>query len=142
MRIGEIAAQAGVTAKTIRYYEQIGLIDAPPRTSAGYRDYDSDAADRLLFIRTAQGVGLSLAEIAQIIEVRKQGTAPCGHVLDVLRAHLADVERSVAELKAVAEQLRGLVQRGERLDPERCEADRVCEIIAGDQPPALLPSPR
>ena len=66
MLIGEVARRSGVSAKTLRYYEDIGLIDAPARSASGYRDYESDVLDRLGFIRSAQAIGLSLGEIRSI----------------------------------------------------------------------------
>ena len=63
MKIGEIAERGGVSTKTVRYYESIGLMTEPARTTSGYRDYDDDAAQRLIFIRDGQATGLSLAEI-------------------------------------------------------------------------------
>src|SRR6266566_6256771 len=80
MRIGVLAAQAGITAKTIRFYEDTGLMPAPARTPAGYRDYPAGAAARLAFIRDAQAAGLSLAEIRSILAIRDDGQAPCQHV--------------------------------------------------------------
>ena len=61
MHIGALAAASGATTKTIRFYEQAGLIPDPPRTQAGYRDYRAESVDRLAFIRTAQAAGLTLA---------------------------------------------------------------------------------
>ncbi|HEY6416930.1 MAG TPA: heavy metal-responsive transcriptional regulator [Acidimicrobiales bacterium] len=88
MRIGELAAVGGVTAKTIRYYEDIGVLDPPARTPSGYRNYSRAATDRLGFIRSAQAVGLTLGEIRGILALRDRGTTPCGHVLDLITAVL------------------------------------------------------
>jgi DNA-binding transcriptional MerR regulator len=76
MRIGEVAAQAGVTTKAIRYYERIGLLAPPARTEAGYRRYDAGTLTRLRFVRAAQAVGLSLGEIREVIAFRDRGVAP------------------------------------------------------------------
>ena len=73
MRIGELAEQAGTSTKAIRYYEQIGILTPPARTAAGYRTYDEAAMGRLSFVRAAQAVGLTLAEIRQIIAFRDDG---------------------------------------------------------------------
>ena len=67
MRIGEIAELAGVTTKTVRYYERIGILPEPDRTPSGYRDYGVGTLERLRFIRDAQATGLSLAEIHSIL---------------------------------------------------------------------------
>ncbi len=70
MRISELAESAGVPASTVRYYERVGLMALPARTSAGYRDYGDDAAARLLFIARARRMGLSCEQIGSVL--------PCG----------------------------------------------------------------
>jgi DNA-binding transcriptional MerR regulator len=77
MRIGELAEQAGISTKAIRYYEQIGILTPPARTASGYRTYDEVALGRLGFVRAAQAVGFTLGEIRQIIAFRDDGQAPC-----------------------------------------------------------------
>jgi DNA-binding transcriptional MerR regulator len=79
MRIGELAERAGISAKAIRYYEQIGILAPPARTPSGYRAYDQAALGRLGFERAAQALGLPLGEIRQIIAFRDNGTPlrPC-----------------------------------------------------------------
>ena len=77
MKIGELADRTGVTTKTVRYYESIGLLAEPERTASGYRDYDTDAVERLCFVRDAQATGLSLAEIASVLELKAAGSTSC-----------------------------------------------------------------
>jgi MerR family transcriptional regulator, copper efflux regulator len=129
MRIGELAAVSGVPAKTIRYYEDIGVLDPPARTPSGYRDYTPDATDRLAFIRSAQAVGLTLGEIRGILALRDRGTSPCGHVLDLITARAADLDRRISELQRLRTELGRLVARAERLDPADCDPRRVCHLI-------------
>lgn len=129
MRIGVLAAQAGVTAKTIRFYEAIGLMPAPARTPAGYRDYPADAAARLAFIRDAQTAGLTLAEIRGILTIRDNGQAPCRHVTDLIDQHLAQVEQRLAELAQARDALRALSTRASITDPGECPQDQVCSIL-------------
>jgi DNA-binding transcriptional MerR regulator len=80
MRIGELAEQAGLSTKAIRYYEQIGILTPAARTTSGYRTYDETALGRLGFVRAAEALGLPLGEIRQIIAFRDDDTAPCTHV--------------------------------------------------------------
>jgi MerR family transcriptional regulator, copper efflux regulator len=129
MRIGELAAVSGVSAKTIRYYEDIGVLDPPARTPSGYRDYTPEATDRLAFIRSAQAVGLSLGEIRGIVALRDRGTTPCGHVLDLITARAADLDRRISELQRLRTELGRLVDRAQRLDPADCDPRRVCHLI-------------
>ncbi|MEU3048064.1 MerR family transcriptional regulator [Streptomyces sp. NPDC006984] len=94
MRIGVLAAGAGVSTKAVRFYEQAGLLPAPPRTSSGYREYAPQAADRLAFIRDAQAAGLTLGEVREVLRIRDAGRAPCEHVGALIAEHLRAVERS------------------------------------------------
>jgi MerR family copper efflux transcriptional regulator len=129
VRIGELARRSGVPAKTIRYYEDIGLVEPPARTPAGYRDYEPVALDRLAFIRAAQAIGLTLGEIRSIIALRDDGQTPCGHVLDLLRHRADELERRIAELRSLRSELRRLVDRADGLDPADCDPGRVCHLI-------------
>nr|MDQ3327375.1 heavy metal-responsive transcriptional regulator [Chloroflexota bacterium] len=99
MRIGELAQLAGVNPRTLRYYERIGLLTPSSRTEAGYRVYSPGDADRLAFIRRAQSVGLSLAEIADVIALRDTGTVPCRHVRALAEAKVSEIDVRVAELQ-------------------------------------------
>ena len=85
MRIGEVAQASGTTAKTLRYYEDVGLLPDPDRSPAGYRDYGPEVLDRLHFIRRGQAAGLTLAQIGQVLAIRDRGQAPCQHVTDLLK---------------------------------------------------------
>lgn len=129
MRIGDLAERSGVSAKTIRYYEDIGLLPAPARLGSGYRDYEPSTLDRLAFIRAAQAVGLSLGEIRGIVALRDEGQTPCGHVLDLLRSRAAELDRRIAELRTLRGELNRLVTRAEALDPADCDPGRICHLV-------------
>src|SRR5215211_6702121 len=118
--------------KTIRYYETIGLLDPPQRTASGYRNYDANAADRLGFIRAAQAAGLTLGEIRSIVALRDRGVTPCGHVLQLLTARAADLDRRIAELRRLRGELDRLVERGQYLDPADCDPRRICHLLGAD----------
>jgi len=130
VRIGELAEQAGISTKAIRYYEQIGILTPPARTSSGYRHYDQTALGRLGFVRAAQALGLSLGEIRQIIAFRDDGQAPCAHVTELVQRRAAELEGRIAELQQLRGELQHLAQRAARLDPKQCTPERVCHIIA------------
>ncbi|HEX2192215.1 MAG TPA: heavy metal-responsive transcriptional regulator [Acidimicrobiales bacterium] len=108
MRIGELADRVGVTAKTIRFYESIGLVPDPPRTPSGYRDYDEGDADRITFIRTAQRLGLSLDQIGEIIGLRDRGQQPCAYVAEVLRRQVSQLDERIGEMRRLRDELRAL----------------------------------
>lgn len=131
MLIGEVAETTGVSTKTLRYYEDEGLIHEPNRTSGGYRDYGPDIIDRVGFIRQAQAAGLTLHQIAEILQIRDGGRAPCGHVARLVDDRLADVEERLAELRATRMQLRRLHTRLAELDPADCPPDEICIAVSG-----------
>jgi MerR family transcriptional regulator, copper efflux regulator len=127
--IGELATATGVPTKTIRYYESVGLLDPPHRTASGYRNYDANATDRLAFIRAAQAAGLTLGEIRSIVALRDRGVTPCGHVVELLTARAAELDRRIAELRQLRGELHRLVERGKHLDPADCDPRRVCHLL-------------
>lgn len=103
--IGELARRAGVTTPTIRYYEEIGLLPSPQRSPTGYRRYTNAALEELQFIRKAQGLGFSLEEIGEILELSRSGQAPCSHVLSLAHQHLAAVDERIRLLQKFRKQL-------------------------------------
>ncbi len=131
MLIGELAGRTGLSVKTLRYYEQVGVIDVAERTSGGYRYYDVGVLERLRFVRSAQAVGLTLGEIREIVAFRERGLSPCVHVLGVLESHAAEVDRRILELRHLRRELDALADRARALDPAECSPSTVCHIITG-----------
>lgn len=129
MQIGELATTCSLPTQTIRYYERRGLLPPAPRAANGYRSYDETAPDRIRFIQRAQAAGLTLAEIAGVIEVRAAGTAPCQHVDELLNDKLSEVDDRISELRQLRSDLIDLLDRSSRLDPSDCGADEVCHIL-------------
>jgi len=107
------AAALGLSADTLRYYERLGLLRPPPRTAAGYRLYSDKEAERLSFISGAKRMGLRLADIKQLLDVRDRGQCPCGHTKGLVERRLAEVEAEIRQLSAVREQLLTLKKRNE-----------------------------
>jgi DNA-binding transcriptional MerR regulator len=134
MRIGELADRSGVPVKTIRYYEEIGVLAPAERTASGYRDYDNPAIDRLTFVRAAQAVGLSLGEIREIVSLRDRGQTPCTHVVELLEHRADEIGERIAELQRLQGDLVRLAARAQILDPADCDPRRVCHVIAPRQP--------
>jgi MerR family copper efflux transcriptional regulator len=130
MRIGELAERAGISAKAIRYYEQIGVLTPPARTQSGYRDYDHATLERLTFVRAAQAIGLTLGEIRQVIAFRDRGQTPCEHVAALLQRRAAELEARIAELQQLRGELDRLALRAATLDPKQCPPERICHVIA------------
>jgi MerR family transcriptional regulator, mercuric resistance operon regulatory protein len=130
MRIGELTERSGVPSSALRYYEQTGLLLAPRRTSTGYRVYDAEVLPRLRFIRSAQAVGLSLADIREILQIRDSGSAPCRHVLGLLEQRRAEVAARRRELEQLERDLTQLGALGKDLDPAECDPSGICGVIS------------
>ncbi len=110
--IGTIAKQSGLPIKTIRYYEEIRLVSKPSRTASGYRLYEPETVDRLQFIKRAQGLGLRLDDIRDILNLADRGCCPCGHVQKVLELRLNELRQKIADLRDLEKRLRVAVKRG------------------------------
>lgn len=139
MRIGELAQRTGTTAKTVRYYEEIGLLPEPDRDANDYRDYSEDAVDRVGFIRDAQATGLTLTEIASILDLRSQGESTCHHVIDLLERHMTALDRHIETLGATRKKLASLTAQARSLDPADCVDPNRCQTISytRDSDPAV-----
>ena len=129
MRIGEAAGQAGVTAKTVRFWEDQYLLPPPARTAAGYRDYDPAIVERLAFIRHAQAAGLTLEHIRQVLDIRDGGQPPCVHVTGLIAQRLGEVDARLAELARARDQLAALAVRAAAQDPADCRG--YCSVFDG-----------
>ena len=101
MQIRELVRASGVPAKTIRYYESIGLLPPPERAINNYRSYHPADVERVRFIASARSLGVSLGEIAEILAARDQGIAPCDRVLGVLAERLSQLDRHIADRLAL-----------------------------------------
>lgn len=130
MKIGELAQAGQVTSKTVRYYESIGLMPAPGRTSSGYRDYDDKAVDRLRFIRDAQAAGMTLAETAQILGMKDDGESTCQHTRALVDRHLTEIDLQIASLLAAKSELTTLSRRAASMDPDDCSDPNACQVLA------------
>ena len=126
VRIGELADAVSVPAKTIRYYEAIGLLPAPARHPNGYRSYEEPAGDRLRFVKAAQAAGFTLAEIKDILSLRDAGEEPCGHVLDLVDRRIGQITEQIASLERMRGDLRRLSGRGRAA---RAGAGAYCQLI-------------
>jgi DNA-binding transcriptional MerR regulator len=135
-RIGQVAAETGVSAAAIRYYERIGLLSAPPRSSAGYRRFSDQAVAELRFIRKAQGLGFALDEVAAILELSRAGREPCAEVRSLARARLAAVDERIRHLQQFRDRLAAELFRWDgRKAAVTCEG--FCGLIADAELDAL-----
>jgi MerR family transcriptional regulator, mercuric resistance operon regulatory protein len=115
--IGRLSKHTGTNIETIRYYERIGLLPAPPRSSGGYRLYGTDHLKRLNFIRRARALVFSIGEVRTLFRLADERQRPCGEVRVVADAHLKDVRARIADLRRMERMLKATVARcasGER----------------------------
>lgn len=111
LTVGQLAGRTRVSPDTIRYYERVGLLPPPERTTSGYRSYDESYAERIRFVQGAQSLGLRLREIRELLEVIDRGLCPCGHTEALLRKRLSEIEREQAQLRDLKKQLESLADQ-------------------------------
>lgn len=133
--IGRLATLTGVKPDSVRFYERSGLLPKPTRLPSGYRVYDEDALRRLRFIKQAQSLGFSLAEIKRILNLRGQGAEACRCVIAIAEATLSDTEERLRELRAFHDRLKQAVADWKRSTARRrkCHAE-FCDLIEAATP--------
>jgi DNA-binding transcriptional MerR regulator len=129
MRIGELAGRTGVATKTLRFYEESGVLPQPDRDANGYRNYNAEFVDRINFVKDAQSAGLTLKEIANILDLRDRGESTCHHTMGLLEAHLVDLDRQIVELERTREQLLAMTRRAAQMNPADCLDPNRCQTI-------------
>jgi len=107
--IGTLSTRSGVNIETIRYYERIGLLAKPSRSSGGYRLYRSADVDRFAFIRRARELGFSLDEVRRLLDLADQKSRSCRRVHDIAVDHLAEVRAKISDLRRIERVLVTLV---------------------------------
>lgn len=117
LTIGRLAREAGVNLETVRYYERQGLLARPPRSVSGYRLFPVEAARRLRFIRHAQELGFSLAEIRELLSLRVSPAAKRTDVRRRANAKIADIEAKIRSLESMKKTLRKLTNACEGCGP-------------------------
>lgn len=122
LTVAALAAEVSVGRDTIRYYERVGLLPAPPRTAGDHRRYPVTAIDRLLFIQGCQRLGLRLDDIRNLLEVRDTGRCACTPAGDLLTARLSELDAEVGRLHAL-----------------RLDLTSMLESLASDQCPDPAP---
>jgi Cu(I)-responsive transcriptional regulator len=109
LTIGDLGKATGTKAETIRYYERIGLLPKPPRTSGNYRDYGQAELGRLSFIRRARDLGFSLDQVRALLGLSDDRMRDCADVDRIAEAHLLEVDRKLADLTALRRELKAVI---------------------------------
>lgn len=123
MTIGKLAKAAGVNVETVRYYQRLGLLDEPMKPSDGYRRYTAQQAQRIQFIKRAQGLGFTLSDVGGLLKLNN--ACLCADTRDVAARKLAFIEQRMSDLAVMREALTGLIRQ--------CDAGgdsgKTCPII-------------
>ncbi len=128
LKIGELHAQSQVSIKTIRYYEEIGLLQAASRTEGGFRLFSPDTLTRLAFVKRAQRLGFSLQEIRHILEIHDQGQLPCAEVRENLERKIHDIDDRIQQLQTLKQELTALMQIPDEAS-DRSSDSMICPIL-------------
>lgn len=115
--------------KTLRFYEESGLLPPVKRAANGYRDYPPESAARVSFIHRGQAAGLTLAQIRQILGIRDSGTAPCEHVRSLLDSRLSAIDVQIAQLARLRKTISVLRRQADAADPTACDPAQVCTYL-------------
>jgi MerR family transcriptional regulator, copper efflux regulator len=120
MWISEAADQAGVNVQTLRYYERRGLLPKAPRRASGYREFPDDAVRVVRFIKRAQELGFSLAEIEELLQLRKSSARNRHRIRNVAQQRIQQIEEKITELEKMKGALRTLIHACHRGDTLEC----------------------
>jgi len=131
MKILEFAQLTGLSPKTIRYYESIGILSSPRRTPNGYRDYSEQDLARARFVAGIRSLDLSLDEIAEILAMRDRREAPCRTLLDLIEQKADQIEERIRLLRQMEIDLRQLHKLGltfptDDIDGKNC----ICHLVS------------
>lgn len=131
MQIKEISTSTGVPAKTIRYYEEIGLLPHPARQENGYRQYAESDVNRLKLVAGARRLDISLSEIKEILDMRDRKEAPCAMLLDVIQQKQHEIEARIRELEIMKSELSALHTLGQTFPTDDVEGKNcVCHLVS------------
>lgn len=130
MTIGELGRRTGTKVETIRFYEKSGLLPAPGRTAGNYRAYDAAHLNRLSFIRRSRDLGFSLDQVRAMLTFAENRDRPCDAVDDIAKSHLAEIDRKIADLRALRQALAKIIS------PHPCGTVADCRIIEALSPQA------
>ena len=121
MKIGDLGRLTHTRVETIRFYEKEGLLPAPGRTAGNYRHYEAAHLNRLSFIRRSRDLGFTLDQVRKLLKLADDRHAPCAEVDAITAAHIADIDRKIADLTVLRDRLT------RRL--ERCDGDTIADCL-------------
>ncbi len=126
LKIGDVAKVSGVGIETLRFYEKQGLLTHATRTQSGYRLYNRDVLERLEFIKRAQVLGFTLAEIAHLIKEKASGISPCADAREIVRSRLAELDERMREMRRYRKELAAALAQW---DEQGAAEGSICGLI-------------
>jgi DNA-binding transcriptional MerR regulator len=132
MRVIELARSTGVTADAVRYYVRLGLLSPKRNAANGYREFSALDVKRLWFIKRAQSLGFSLAEIGTIIRQARQRKSPCPMVRDIIQKHLEQTGEELEQLILLRDRMKQAARRWKRLPDRVPDGSEICRLIELD----------
>ena len=138
MYIRDVAASAGLTPQAIRFYEKLGLIEKPLRTSGGYRVFSAETVERIRFIKDAQRLGFSLDEIREILRLKYSGQSPCECVRRMLNRKLKELRDKIRQMDQMQREISACLQASRKRVRLPHAASLICPIVQGDRPLASM----
>ncbi|MDP1715661.1 MAG: heavy metal-responsive transcriptional regulator [Anaerolineales bacterium] len=130
MHIGELAKRSGLSEKTIRYYESIGILPPPQRGSNGYREFDEQNLERARFAAGARSLGFSLDDITEILAMQHRGETPCRTVLNLIEQKANQIAEHVRLLQQMEKELRQLYKLASNFPIEDIDGkDCICHLV-------------
>ncbi|WP_103668717.1 heavy metal-responsive transcriptional regulator [Pseudanabaena sp. BC1403] len=127
LQIGQVAVQSQVPIKTIRYYEELGLLKSSERTEGGFRLFSPNTIARISFVKRLQKLGLSLQEIAEILGVYDRGLAPCDEIKQQLEQQILEIDRRISELITLRGEINELLE--DWTPPAKATTGEICPIL-------------
>jgi MerR family transcriptional regulator, copper efflux regulator len=131
--IGQVARASGIPIKTIRYYEELGLLKSLDRTEGKFRLFTPNVLTRLAFIKRVQALGLSLQEIRECLQIYDWGDRPCDEIKQKLEDQLVEIDQRIEQLMVLRQELNGILKgwntQSKQLDRQ---ADKICPILQRD----------
>ena len=136
--IRDIAASVGLTPQAIRFYEQLGLIEKPQRTSGGYRVYSAETVERIRFIKDAQRLGFSLDEIREVLRLKYSGQSPCECVRRMLSRKLKELRDKIRQMDQMQREISACLQPSRKRVRLPHAASLIRPIVQGERPLAIM----
>jgi DNA-binding transcriptional MerR regulator len=128
-QIGELSTRTGVSSKTIRYYEEVGLLPPAKRADNDYRIYDDEDVERLGFIRRARSLDFALEDIDEILAFRDRNEPPCSYVMQLMRCQIDEISSRIHDLERTRDELSTLHETGLQLPEDVQMRSCVCHLI-------------